>query len=68
MILCKIECLNIIDSIIDQDMGISLQLCNKVFREFEIEMKDSSNENAAISNLVKGQEDISFSGEFNNKL
>lgn len=32
MISFKIECLNIIDMILDQDMSTSLKICNKAFK------------------------------------
>ena len=35
MIACKIECLEIIDFIIDQDLEIFIQVINKVFKKYE---------------------------------
>ena len=35
MISCKIECLEIIDFIIDQDLEIYIQVINKVFKSYE---------------------------------
>lgn len=37
------ECLNIIDMIIDQDTSIGLQIINKVFREFETTQSENAN-------------------------
>ena len=34
MIACKVECLDIIDFIVDQDLEISLQILNKVFKSY----------------------------------
>lgn len=49
MIACKIECLNIIDMIINQDMDMSLQICNKVFKEYEIPLPgDYDKQNANV--------------------
>ena len=54
MFACKLECLNIVRLIIDQDMFISLQVCNKVFREFEVPQNNKGKARSVL--LIKGDQ------------